>query len=91
MAVKRYIKICNAFNTAHAVNMGTQLEIFRGKAHDYDYIELENGIWLKGYRDGRYTSATEGCESERWAVVQILEENEDGDILSGEVLGFTRL
>lgn len=89
MTNRRYIKICDAFATDRAVDMGTKLEIFRGYEHDNDLIELGNDTWLKSYNDGRYT--TDGDESERWATVQIIEEDEEGDIISAEYLGFVRL
>lgn len=86
---KRYIKICDAFATGRVVEMGTKLEIFKGKEHDDNRVELENGIWINGTGDGCYT--TDENEFERWATVQIIEEDEDGEIVGAEYLGYTRI
>lgn len=90
MTIKRYIKICDAFATGRAVEMGTELEIFKGTDHEPgNMVELENGIWLRGFRDGRFV--TDDDEAERWAMVYILAEDEEGEIVDSEYLGYTRL
>lgn len=81
--MKRVIRI----SADRDINMGVELEIVKGVSRDNDMVELENGVWLKGYRDGR--DHTDGNEFEEWAGVHIYEVDDDGEIIEGKLLGYT--
>lgn len=90
--MKRVLMVSDA-HSLRPFNIGTELEIVKvKKEHDYDMLELEDGTWLKGVGDGRYS--TDNNELERWAGVYIYETEEiDGEreYLIGELLGYTRV
>lgn len=83
-----HIHICNA-HSLQPVEMGTQLEILKGKDRDKYRVELEDGTWLDGVGDGRY--CTSGKTTELWAAVCMDEVDDDGEPGYGEVLGYTRV
>lgn len=63
---------------------------FQGVDRGQNMIELENGIWLKSYGDGRYYKDDD--ENSKWATVEVMEFDENGDILQSiEFLGYTEL
>lgn len=89
LMTRRYIKVCDAFAPARKIEMGTELEIVKEKEDLDTLIELENGAWLKRCNDGRYWNSED--ELERWATVQIIEEDETGEFLGAELLGYAKL
>lgn len=76
-------------------------KIIKGKQHDRDMVELDNGIWLQGYSDGRYDEYDESrsaVENERhsWASVYEIESSTIEEYLNGEneteeFLGYIKL
>lgn len=89
MAFRQYIKICDAFAPARKIEMGTELEIYPAGARTDTLIGLNGGIWLRNWLDGRYT--TDGDDTERWGTVQIIDEDEEGEIFGAKILGYVRV
>lgn len=85
--IKRFIEVSNCWNLGERTPVDG-CEIFLEKKEYTDYIELENGVWLKSYGDGRYCDED---TDEYYAAVYLNEYDEDDESVQGYLIGYCKV
>lgn len=77
-------------------DMGTELELVKVRPTDVyrgSLVQLVNGLWLTEINGRHYALGTDGQpdKQSKWAGVWLDELDTDGEIIKGELLGYTRV
>ena len=84
---KKFIEVSNCWNLGGRTEVDGR-EIFKAKKEESYYTILENGIFLKGYGDGRFEDEDTG---EEYARVYLNEYDDDGELEQGELIGYCKV
>ena len=85
---KKFIEVSNSWCLGEHTPVDGR-EIFLEKKEYTNYIELENGVWLKSYGDGRYIDED---TDEYYAAVFFNEyDDEDDEFSQGDLIGYCKV